>query len=47
MPATSAVTFASTTAAPRVAQGRQPKPTVRIIREAKVTEVPALKDSVQ
>jgi len=28
-------------------QARAPKPTVRIIREAKVSEVPALKDSVQ
>jgi len=35
-------------AQPRVvAQGRQPKQTVRIIREAKVTEVPAMKDSLQ
>jgi pilus assembly protein CpaB len=33
---------------PRVlAQIRQPKPTVRIIREAKVSEVPALQDSLQ
>jgi len=30
-----------------MAQARQPKPTVRIIRDSKVTEVPALKDSVQ
>ena len=30
-----------------VVQGRQPKQTVRIIREAKVTEVPAMKDSLQ
>jgi hypothetical protein len=30
-----------------VAQSRQPKQTVRIIREAKVTEVPAMKDSLQ
>jgi len=29
------------------AQARPPKPTVRIIRDSKVTEVPALKDSVQ
>lgn len=34
-------------AAALVAQVRQPKQTVRIIREAKVTEVPAMKDSVQ
>jgi len=30
-----------------VAQVRPPKPTVRIIRDSKVSEVPALKDSVQ
>lgn len=33
--------------ASHAAQVRQPKPTVRIIREAKVSEVPAMKDSVQ
>ena len=38
----------STPTQPRtVAHARQQKPTVRIIREAKVTEVPALKDSIQ
>lgn len=37
----------SAPAAPQLVQGRQAKPTVRIIREAKVTEVPALKDSVR
>ena len=30
-----------------IAMVRQPKPTVRIIREAKVTELPALKDSIR
>jgi hypothetical protein len=30
-----------------MAQTRPPKETVRIIRDSKVTEVPALKDSVQ
>ncbi len=40
-------TSPSTSPAPHVAQMRSQKPTVRIIREAKVTEVPALKDSVQ
>lgn len=38
---------AATPTPARVAQARPTKPTVRIIREAKVTEVPALKDSVQ
>jgi len=33
--------------APRVPQSRPVKPTVRIIREAKVSELPALKDSIQ
>jgi len=34
-------------APPRVIAQRTPKPTVRIIRDAKVSEVPAMKDSVQ
>ncbi len=37
-----------TPAAPRpMAQARPPKPTVRIIRDSKVSEIPALKDSTQ
>jgi pilus assembly protein CpaB len=35
------------TAPPRGATVRPPKPTVRIIREAKVTELPALRDSLR
>lgn len=40
------VASAQTPARPTPA-GRQAKPTVRIIREAKVTELPALKDSIR
>jgi pilus assembly protein CpaB len=38
---------AATNPAPSPRYARTPKPTVRIIREAKVTELPALKDSLQ
>jgi pilus assembly protein CpaB len=39
--------MAATNPAPSPRYARTPKPTVRIIREAKVTELPALKDSLQ
>lgn len=42
-----ATTAATAASAPRVIAMRPVKPTVRIIREAKVTELPALRDSIR